>query len=105
MVKNMLIKSVILQEQKRNAEMIATYEKVLGSLPKGSLSIKKAGNNEYYYLKYRNNKKIVTDYIGKDRDRIAQIEKQIKRRNHCGNMLSALAEEQRVISKILEVLK
>lgn len=105
MVRNMLIKNVVLEEQKRNAEMIATYEKELESLPKGNLSIKKTGNNEYYYLKYRNDKKIVTDYIGKDKEKIEQIEEQIKRRKHYENMLSALLKEQKIISKILEGLK
>lgn len=101
----MLIKSVVLEEQKRNMEMITTYEKELESLPKGNLSIKKIGNNEYYYLKYRNDKKIITDYIGKDKEKIAQIKEQIKRRKHYENMLSALMKEQKTISKILEGLE
>ena len=101
----MLIKSVILEEQKRNAEMIAAYEKELERLPKGNVSIKKIGNNEYYYLKYRNDKKIVTDYIGKDREKIARIEEQIKRRKHYENMLSVLMKEKKIISKILEGLE
>lgn len=105
MVSNMLIKSVILEEQKRNAEMIAAYEKELERLPKGNVSIKKIGNNEYYYLKYRNDKKIVTDYIGKDREKIARIEEQIKRRKHYENMLSVLMKEKKIISKILEGLE
>ena len=101
----MLIISVVLEEQKRNVEMIAAYEKELESLPKGTLSVKKVGNNEYYYLKYRNDKKIVTDYIGKDKEKIIQIEEQIKRRKHYENMLSALVKEQTIISKILEGLE
>ncbi len=101
----MLIKSVVVEEQKRNAEMISAYEKELENLPKGNLSIKKVGNNKYYYLKYRNDKKIVTDYIGKDNEKIAQIEEQIKKRKHYENMLSALIKEQKIISKILEGLE
>lgn len=101
----MLIKSIIYEEQKRNAEMIETYRSELKNLKKGNLSIKKVGNNEYYYLKYRNDKKIITDYIGKDKEKIAQIEEQIKRRKHYKNMLSALIKEQKIISKILEGLE
>jgi len=100
----MLIKSVVLEEQKRNAEMIAAYEKELGSLPKGNLSVKKVGNNEYHYLKYRNDKKIVTDYIGKAAEKIKHIDEQIKRRKHYEIMLSELSKEKKVISKILEGL-
>ena len=100
----MLIKSVVLKEQKRNVEMIANYERELGGLPKGNLTIKKVGNHEYYYLKYRNEKKIVTDYIGKDKEKIEMITEQIKKRKHFENMLSVLQNEQRIISKILEGL-
>lgn len=104
LVREMLIKSVVLEEQKRNSEMIATYEKTLEELPKGNLSIKKIGNNEYCYLKYRKDKKIVTDYIGKDKEKILKIEEQIKRRKHYENMLCELLKEKKVISKIMEGL-
>ena len=97
----MLIKSVVLEEQKRNEEMILAYEKGLKILPRGNLSIKKIGNNEYYYLKYRSDKKIVTDYIGKDKEKISEIQEQIKRRKHYENLLTALIKEQKIISKIL----
>ena len=100
----MLIKSVVLEEQKRNAEMIAAYEKEMEGLPKGKISVKKVGNNEYHYLKYRNDKKIVTDYIGKAAEKIKYIDEQIKRRKHYEIMLSELSKEKKVISKILEGL-
>lgn len=81
--------------------MIAAYEKALESLPKGNRSVKKVGNNKYYYLKYRNDKKIVTDYIGKATGKIKYIEEQIKRRKHYEAMLAELYKEKKVILKIL----
>lgn len=93
-----------MEEQKRNAEMISIYESELEKLPKGNLIIKKISNNEYYYLKYRKNKKVKTDYVGKDNKKAAMIQEQIRRRNHYENMLSALISEQNTISKILEEL-
>ena len=95
---------MILEEQKRNDEMIAVYEKELDVLPRGSLILKKVGNNEYYYLKYRNDKKIITDYIGKATEKAEQIAEQIKKRKHYESMRSALLKEKKVISKILEEL-
>ncbi|GCD11587.1 hypothetical protein Ctaglu_32100 [Clostridium tagluense] len=68
-----IMESVVYEEQKRNAEMIETYTKELEGLTKGNLSIKKIGNNEYYYLKYRNDKKIITDYIDKDKEKITKM--------------------------------
>ena len=97
----MLIKNIVLEEKKRNTEMIAAYEKALESLPKGNLSVKKVGNNKYYYLKYRNDKKIITDYIGKAAGKIKYIAEQIKRRKHYEAMLAELNKENKVILKII----
>lgn len=41
----MLIKSIVLEKQKRNAKMIAAYENELESLPKGNLAVNKIYNN------------------------------------------------------------
>ena len=35
-------------------------------MPKGSVVAKTVGQNVYYYLKYRNGKKVFTDYLGKE---------------------------------------
>jgi hypothetical protein len=97
----MLIKKVVLEEQKRNTKMVKMYRKKINSLPKGSLSLKKIGSNEYYYLKYRDNRKVVTDYIGKDKEKVALLEKQIQKRKRCEKMLSVLVKEKKAILKIL----
>lgn len=97
----MLIKIVVIEEQKRNAQMIDEYQKAIEALPKGSLSLK----NGYYYLKYRSNKKVITDYIGKDAVKVANVEKQINKRKHYEELLTALNKEHKAILKMLEVLK
>jgi len=40
-------------------------EKILSKLPKGSITKRKISNHCYYYLSYRNGKKMKHDYIGK----------------------------------------
>jgi hypothetical protein len=48
-------------------------------------------------MKYRNGKKIVTDYIGKDKGKIAQIEEQIKRRNNSIPIISIIIRMQNIL--------
>lgn len=97
----MLINSVVKNEAIRNEQMIAEYEKRIAELPKGSLICRK---REYYYLKYRKDGKICDEYIGKDPATVSQIKEQLELRKHYEKMLSALRQEQKAISKIVEGL-
>jgi len=49
------------------------YENEIKLLPKGTVILKKVGNHEYHYLKYREGKKTITDYIGKDKAKIKNV--------------------------------
>lgn len=98
----MLIGIVVQNEALRNEQMIHEYEALLDELPKGSLICR---NNEYYYLKYRENGKLHDKYIGKDADVVADIKSKLKLRKHYTEMLAALKQEQKAIHKILEGLE
>lgn len=76
------------------------YEYKIEDLPKGTVISKKVGNNEYFYLKYRNGKKTVTDYIGRDISKVEDIVKQINKRRHFEKMLLELKKESKVIDKL-----
>lgn len=76
------------------------YEKEINQLPKGTVITKKVGNHEYHYLKYRDDKKTVTDYIGRDKTKIEDIKNQIKKRKHFERMLSELKKENKLIEKV-----
>lgn len=102
MVIKMLISSVIKNEAVRNENMINEYEKLISDLPKGSLICRKNG---YYYLKYRKDGKVYDEYIGKDEKTVADIKEQLEKRKHYEKMLTALKQEQKAISKIMEGLK
>lgn len=57
---NMII-STMLQEKQRIDYMLGKYQSLLSGLPKGTISEKPANGNTYYYLKYRDGKKVVED--------------------------------------------
>ena len=75
-----IISTLIFKEKNRNEVMQSEYLKELKSLPKGTIKIKKVNGNEYYYLTYRDGEKIVTKYVGKDKDTLFKIKEQLERR-------------------------
>ena len=98
----MLINAVVQNEAERNEKMIRDYERLIAELPKGSLICRK---NEYYYLKYRENGRMVDKYIGKDDAVIAELRSKLEQRKHYSEMLAALKKERRAIKKVLEGLR
>ncbi len=61
-----LIIITILQEKERIDRMLKKYQEELEKLPKGTLSEKKAGQTQLnFYLKYRDGKKVISQYIPK----------------------------------------
>lgn len=96
-----LVMNIIIEEFHRNRIMQKEYQKKIDQLPKGTIIIKKIGNHEYHYLKYRNGKKTVTDYIGRDQKNIDKTKFQIKKRKHFEMMLLQLKEEYKLIDKLM----
>lgn len=91
---------MILEENQRNLLMQQEYETKIGQLPKGKMIVKKVGNHEYHYLKYRDGKKTVTDYIGRDKKKIEEVMNLIKKRKHFEKMLLELKEENKLIDRV-----
>ncbi|MCD8077807.1 MAG: hypothetical protein LUE63_05450 [Lachnospiraceae bacterium] len=98
-----LLRDAVAQEQQRIERMIEGYELKLSSLPKGTLVTKSIRGNQYYYLQYRDGKRTVSEYIGKDDERVAQLQEQIEHRKHIQTMLKALRKEYATAQKMLEV--
>ena len=83
--------------------MISKYETELSSLPKGVLITKSIKGNQYYYLQYRDGKKTVSKYIGRQSDKVEELQKQIDRRRYIQLMLKILHEEYATAQKRMEV--
>lgn len=98
----MIIDSVLLKEKERNRMMLEEYGNILSSLPKGSI-IKKNGG--YFYLKYRENGKVIDKYIGKDDEKIKELSYKIEQRKHIEKMIVELKNEEKRISKMMGVNK
>ena len=61
----MSIKSVLREELENSLRMQERYEEELSRLPHGSLAKRIIKGNEYYYLVYREDGKVRSDYKGK----------------------------------------
>ena len=95
-----LIISTVLQEKRRIDYMLEKYQEILAGLPRGTLSEKSVDRNTYYYLKYRDGKKVISQYIRKqDVDTLRQ---QIEKRRHIETMIKSLLEEQELAARVLE---
>lgn len=95
-----LIINTMLQEKQRIDYMLEKYQALLAGLPKGTISEKTVNRNIYYYLKYRDGKKVVSKYISK-KD-IEALRQQIEKRRHVEAMIKSLQEEQRLAARVLE---
>lgn len=89
-----------LQEKERIDRMLAKYQEELGTLPKGTISEKKVKQSTYFYLKYREGKKVISRYIPqKDVDAVRE---QVEKRRHIETMIRSLQEERAIAEKALE---
>ena len=95
-----LILRTILQEKERIDRMLAKYQEELEMLPKGTISEKKVKQSTYFYLKYREGKKVISRYIPqKDVDAVRE---QVEKRRHIETMIRSLQEERAIAEKALE---
>ncbi|WP_140402036.1 hypothetical protein [Flavonifractor sp. An306] len=92
--------STILQERERIDRMLAKYQEELEMLPKGTISEKKAEQSTYFYLKYREGKRVISKYIPqKD---VETVREQVEKRRHIETMIRSLQEERAIAEKALE---
>ena len=69
------------------------YENKLKYLPKGSIHIRVRNDNEYYYLSYRKEGKVKSDYIGKSETAVIPLREQLERRKSIEGLLKGMKTE------------
>ena len=96
-----LIAETVQKEKSRIEFMLCEYEKRLLALPKGTLSEKHSGEKTYYYLKFRDGKKVVSQYI--PAEDAEQLRNDIAERRHIETMIKSLKEELKFANRALGV--
>ncbi len=95
-----LILHTVRQEKQRIDYMLAKYQSELSVLPKGTISEKTVGEKTYYYLKYRDGKKVVSKYVSKKE--IERVRALVEKRRHVEVMVKFLQEEKEIADQVLE---
>ena len=93
------LNEIVKQHKKQLLKMKRKYREQIAVLPKGSLTVKKMSSGEYWYLKYREGKKVITKYIGKLSNSVMEIEKQIEQRKILEKTLRDIEKELALIRK------
>ena len=96
--------NAISREEMRNEKMLNEYSKELESLPKGKITPKIVNGNKYYYLYYRNGKKVISKYVGKDETSVNLVREQLIRRTQIEEIIKKLKEERKQIKKLEAML-
>jgi len=100
-MKMCLLVQVVAEEKDRIEKMITSYEAALLTLPKGVLVSKQVKGNYYFYLQYRDGKKTVSKYIGKESEKVTEIKLQIERRKQIDLLLKLLRDEYALAQKYM----
>lgn len=97
------LRAVFLDEYERNKRLLNRYKEEQNSLPKGSIFKRKIGNKEYYYLNYRNGKKVISKFLGKiESIDIFDITKKINRRKEIDLLIKKITKEQQELERELK---
>jgi len=92
------IKSVLREELENSLRMQERYEEELARLPRGSLVKRVIKGNEYYYLVYREDGKVHSDYKGKPSpEEIAEYAAAKEKRAQYRRQLSKLKKQIRFL--------
>ncbi len=101
-----VIYDVIKEENSRLLSLMDLYDRKIAESVKGSLSLKKRGNNGYYYLAYRENKRVIFHYIGKEgSSQVQDYAVKIEKRHKYEEMRKKSKENLKEIRKLLRAAK
>ena len=96
------IKSVLREELQNSLRMKAAYERELAALPRGSLARRTIKGHAYYYLVYRENGKVRTEYRGKvSQDEVAKYKRAKEARARYRKLLSQVKKQIRFLRSTL----
>ena len=94
-----VLEEVLLEEYERSLRISAALEEEIAGLPRGSIRVRKVRGREYYYLQYRDGKRVKSDYV-KSED-VERVREQIELRR---NDVAALKEQRRSQRQIEKAL-
>ena len=90
-----VLMNVLKEEYKRSKRIVKSIDKELSKLPIGYISKKQIGGHIYYYIQFKENGKIKSQYINK-KDAIEYNKKVLRRRELLKNRKELLMDQKRI---------
>ena len=97
-----VLESMLEEEQRRSLDMIAALEDELKAYPKGSLAIKRIGNKDYCYLRYREGEKVRLKYIGSAELHADELGAAIEKRRACQASIKQAKADLKLLGRALK---
>lgn len=94
-----VLEDILIEEYHRSVRLGHLIEKELKTLPKGSVRVREINGREYYYLNYRDGKKVKSDYISASQ--LNDIRAQVARRKELKAALKEQMQSRRQIERAL----
>lgn len=95
-----MILDLIVAESQKNLQLKEELKNNISRLPKGTVKVRKVNDKTYYYLAYRENRKVVNKYIGDDSLKAKKLSKLVKERKAFENHLKQLQKDWKIYNKI-----
>ena len=92
-----VLKDILEESKEYYLDLKKRIEKRIQNLPKGSIKERRIGGGVYYYLQYREGKKVIHKYLGKNKPE--ELIKQIEERKKLLNELKKVEEALELISR------
>jgi len=95
-----VILDLIVAESQKNLQLKEELKNNISRLPRGIVKERKVNGKTYYYLAYRENRKVVNKYIGDNSLKAKKISKLVKERKAFENHLKQLQKDWKIYNKI-----
>lgn len=90
-----VLMDVLKEEYERSKRIVKSIDKELSRLPAGYVSKKRIGGHIYYYIQFKENGKIKSQYINK-KDALEYDKKVLRRRELLKNKRELLIDQKRI---------
>ena len=98
-----IISDILKDEYERLKLLEAQYITQLKTFPKGALSKRRRSGKFYLYLVFRENKKVITQYVGKlDSDRAKEVIQRVQERKQIEKKLQKVQKDLKELKRTLK---
>lgn len=95
-----MILDLLITESQRNLQIQKELKNKIKQLPKGTVKTRRVNDKTYYYLAYRENRKVINKYIGGDMKDAEALAKLIEERKAYENQLKELQKDWIIYNKV-----